>query len=156
MRHRIRCCPLAEPLAVQGVGAGAPIATHKAVVPIALETGDTASYTAPFLPGSEIPALLGLESMEAKRTVLDLANRKMYLMGPGDFVSQAPPGSHCLQLYKAESGHLMLPVTEYQTEANQDLIHKGATRVPREFASPYAPPMDVAPDHPSSVPASPH
>ena len=91
---------------------------------IALETGDTAPYTAPVLPGSEIPALIGLASMEAKRTVLDLVSR-MDLMGPGDFTIQSPPGSHCLQLYTAESGHTMFPVTEYQSEANQGLIQKG-------------------------------
>ena len=145
-----------EPLAVQGVGHGAPIADHKAVVPLALENGGLATYTAPFLPGSEIPALLGLESMEEKRTVLDLVNRKMYLMGPGEFTIQAPPGSHCLQLYKADSGHLMLPVTEYQSETNQCLIEKGAHKpVPRQFAFPYVPPSDAASSSAGGAPATP-
>ena len=155
VRHRIRCFPLPEPLAVQGVGAGAPVATHKARVPIALETGDTASYTAPILAGSDIPALLGLESMEEKRTVLDLVHRRMYLMGPGDFTIQAPPGSHCLQLYKAESGHLMLPVTEFKNVTNQSRIEKGSNKpVPREFAFHYVPPTDVAPDQTGIVPST--
>eukprot|EP00974_Lingulodinium_polyedra_P074669 7235699-Lingulodinium_polyedra.AAC.2 len=62
-------------------------------------------------------------------------------MGPGEFEIQAPPGSHCLQLYKAESGHLMLPVTEYQSETKRDRVNQGIPKAaPEEFVFPYVPP----------------
>eukprot|EP00974_Lingulodinium_polyedra_P055802 5366255-Lingulodinium_polyedra.AAC.1 len=53
---------------------------------IALRKGDgTASlerYTAPAVPNSVIPALLGLRSRVDKRALLDVGNKKPYICGP--------------------------------------------------------------------------
>eukprot|EP00974_Lingulodinium_polyedra_P126051 11196849-Lingulodinium_polyedra.AAC.1 len=63
---------LDTPLNAQGVGNGAHLCNWKSQLPIALPRGDgTASlerYTAPTVPNSQSPGLLGVQSMMAKRT----------------------------------------------------------------------------------------
>jgi hypothetical protein len=69
--------PLKSHISVEGVGAGSSSCTQEGTVPIALSTGEHAHYRAPIVSNSQIPALLGLESLESRRTILDLvpANR---------------------------------------------------------------------------------
>jgi hypothetical protein len=45
--------------------------------------------------------------------VIDVANRQLHLCGPGDIKIQLPPGSTTYDLEKSQSGHLLLPVTEF-------------------------------------------
>jgi hypothetical protein len=59
-------------ISVEGVGAGSRSCTQEGTVPIALSTGEHAHYRAPIVSNSQIPALLGLESLESRRTILDL------------------------------------------------------------------------------------
>ena len=79
------------------------------------------SFTAPVIGQSNLPALLGLKSMEAKRAVLDMAGRMLYLPGPGGFHVQLSPGSIALPLVKSESGHLLLPCSKFRENAGTDV-----------------------------------
>eukprot|EP00974_Lingulodinium_polyedra_P060530 5835685-Lingulodinium_polyedra.AAC.1 len=53
--------------------------------------------------------------MMAKRAVIDIVNRKLYLCGPGDIKVELPPGSQTFQLEQSPSGHLLLPVSDFHT-----------------------------------------
>ncbi|CAK0843546.1 unnamed protein product [Prorocentrum cordatum] len=109
-----------EVLNVEGVGNGRQQCTEFGRVPIALpaqehETeGTPAVYTAPVVPNSNIPALLGLRPFRQLRTVFDIVNNKNHFLGPGDATFQLPPGTRPCDLEGAPSGHLMLPVSEFQ------------------------------------------
>ena len=47
------------------------------------------------------------------RSIVDCYNNKIYFIGPGDVKIDMPPGSTCYDLELSPSGHLMLPITEY-------------------------------------------
>ena len=74
-------------------------------------------FTAPVAPDSGIPALLGFESMQEKPTIIDTQESefKMYL-GPDCRIFPGP-NTTFLQLHRATSRRLMLPVTGYQTQS---------------------------------------
>jgi len=79
-------------------------------------TGETsaARYAAPTIANSGLPPLWGLKSMKEHRVWLDLINNVMYMVGPGDMVVQAPPGTKVLQLEQGKTGHLFLPASNYK------------------------------------------
>ena len=120
---------MTDTLVVEGVGAGSQSCTERAHVPMALETGDQATFSTPIIPNSDVPALLGMKTLEAKRAVIDVTGRKLYLLGPGDWKPQLPTGTIELNLEKSESGHLMLPITELASIARSK-PQPGASRVP--------------------------
>ena len=69
---------------------------------------------------SDLPGLLGLQSLEKMGAVLDLRTGTLYQCGTSDtpLSEGLPPGTLEYKLQKAESGHLMLPCCEYdQTSA---------------------------------------
>ena len=70
-------------------------------------------FTAPIIPESAVPGLLGLKSMMNHRVVLDLVNKRMIMCGPGQCEIKPPPGSEVYQLEQAPSGHLLLPISDY-------------------------------------------
>ena len=102
---------------VRGVGKFAQEINEEAIVPGYLEDGDPMKCTLSVVPNSPLPALLGLDSMESQNGVVDTrrSERKMYL---GADIQIIPgPKTKVLQLYPAESGHLMLPITHYPISA---------------------------------------
>ena len=105
--------PLDRVLTVEGVGAGSQDCTEKASIPMILETGDHGTYVTPVIPNSNVPALLGMVTLESKRALIDVPGKKLYLLGQGEYRIQVPEGSLELSLEKTESGHLMLPITEF-------------------------------------------
>ena len=105
--------PLKSHISVEGVGAGASSCTQEGTVPIALATGEHAHYRAPIVSNSQIPALLGLESLESRRSILDLVHGKLIELGPRPFKIELPPGSRVLQMQKSSTGHMMLPCSEW-------------------------------------------
>ena len=44
---------------------------------------------------------------------LDLVNNVMYMCGPGEMEVNPPPGTRVLQLEQGRSGHLFLPISQY-------------------------------------------
>jgi len=114
------------PIGIGGVGKEGVTANTKVSMPIMLSDGTLTRFDAPVLQNvdpstgkesvlHELPALLGLKSLEAKNAVLDMRpnQRKLYI-GDSNHV-RITPMSDCtvLQLLKSESGHLMLPVSCY-------------------------------------------
>ena len=112
-----------RPLSVSGVGTGAQCCTYNCHVPCAIPTlagqgvGSylKGTYKAPCVPNSTLPALMGLESLEQSRAVIDCNTGKVYFLGPGDYklADCLPPGTKCIQCEHAPSGHLMMPIDEF-------------------------------------------
>ena len=108
-----------RPLTVSGVGSGSQSATHNVRIPYACKTMGgkpfaQGHFEAPCVPNSNLPALLGLTAMKKQRTILDLVSNQMHFCGPGDIKLLLPEGTESFQLEEAPSGHLMLPISEYQ------------------------------------------
>eukprot|EP00973_Karenia_brevis_P067360 9369483-Karenia_brevis.AAC.1 len=109
-------------LGVEGVGKTSQSTTTGITMPIAMlaDSGQAVcgEYYAPVVgtdaEPSDIPALLGLKSLKKYRSILDMINDKLYLIGPGDPQITLPPGSICLSLEQSPSGHLLIPCTEYR------------------------------------------
>ena len=81
-----------------------------------LEIGQDLDFRTPVVPDSDIPALLGILSLERLEAIIDCrkSQRKMYL-GAGTVVQPSDDTTE-LQLYPATSGHLMLPITHYDAK----------------------------------------
>ena len=118
-----------ETLNVQGVGNGHQQCNFKLICPIAIPHSDGTAHlhkiSTPIVEGtgSELPGLLGLRSLETDRAILDTAGRKLYYPGPGEVTINLPPGSITIPLEKAPSGHLVIPIDEYERVTSQ----KGGT-----------------------------
>jgi hypothetical protein len=107
--------PLARVLHVEGVGQGSNTCTERAIIPIAMEDGTTGTYSPAVVPSSEIPALVGFDTLERRRVVIDCYNGKYYEIGEGGYDINLSPGSRLLHLHKAPSGHPMLPATQWKS-----------------------------------------
>ena len=110
-----------KPLTVEGVGKGSQECTSQAQVPLSLEDGSRAVYTAPVLPNSHVPALLGLETMKRQRTIIDVGAKKYVIPGPGDVHVSLPPQSKVYDLVDSSSGHLLLPIDNWTKPACNDM-----------------------------------
>ena len=105
---------LTKQLTVEGVGKDAQQAHQAWEVPIFMRTEDgnsvTGKYRAPVIPGSTLPPLLGLKALRAMGAVIDCAQGKLLMPGPGGYTFQLSPGSRMFRLALSDSGHLILPV----------------------------------------------
>ena len=119
LRTHARKKLLDEPLHVSGVGKSAQCATTAISVDFDLgtlvdghdnvpELGCT--YTAPVIPNSHLPMLLGLKSLRSKRAIIDTYGKLLILPGEGGVEFKVSPGTLVLQLEDSESGHLILPM----------------------------------------------
>ena len=108
---------MTSPLEVGGVGSGTQQCRQQVTIPAAISAADgtmtQASYTAPVIPSSACPALLGLKSLKSHRTVLDLTDNRMILL-PSSTPLEIPIGSEVYGLEQATTGHLLLPISEYE------------------------------------------
>ena len=109
-----------------GVGHGEQVCHYDCEVPITLSrvdgTTSSGSFTAPTIENSNLPALLGLQSLIDSRAILDLTTLRIHFCGPGDTQLQLPPGSESYQCEKAPSGHLMLPCDQPAQEPRGNFI----------------------------------
>ena len=118
---------LPEPQGVMGVGQNASTATHVAAVPVGMadqgiEPDESFKYKATVITNSDVPALLGLQSMIASNCVVDLRPGKMHMYTAEDAsaieIKFAPKKEHMvgrLKMAMAQSGHLMLPCSQFRT-----------------------------------------
>lgn len=108
---------MTSPLEVGGVGSGTQQCRQQVTIPAAIRASDgtttQATYTAPVIPSSACPALLGLKSLKNQRTVLDLTDNRMILLPPSTPL-EIPVGSEVYGLEQAATGHLLLPISEYE------------------------------------------
>ena len=123
--HRASLTPTSEqlrsPLYVAGVGNGSQIANWELNIPIATTNrdGTTAQHSmrAPAVEGEgrELPALLGLRSMQANNAVMAMGteHKRLTFPGPGGFEITWAPGAVHFDLESAPSGHLLIPVDNY-------------------------------------------
>ena len=116
--HKPQQLPM-EQLNVQGVGNGSQACNFKLHCPIAIPHEDGTAHlhkiSAPIVEGtgSDLPGLLGLRSLETDRAILDTGNRKLHFPGPGEVQFVLPPGSVSIPLEKSPSGHLVIPIDQY-------------------------------------------
>ena len=113
-----------------GVGKQASTATHVTSVPMGMADqgivpDESFRYKATVISNSDVPALLGLRSMMASNTILDLRPGEMYMYtaeNPSALeVRRVPTKEHLvgrLKLAMAQSGHLMLPCSQFQTPSS--------------------------------------
>ena len=99
-------------MSLEGVGKSSQTAVNASLVPIGVG-GQCGTYTAPVIPGSDLPPLLGLKSLERKLAILDMGNRKLHFPRPGGVHIHLSPGSISLDLEKSPSGHLILPTNNF-------------------------------------------
>ena len=117
--HHPKQIPM-EQLSVQGVGNGCQQCNYKLQCPIAVPHADGHSHihkiSTPIVEGTgaELPGLLGLRSLETDRAILDTGNKILHYPGPGEIEIKLPPGSISIPLEKAPSGHLVMPIDEYE------------------------------------------
>ena len=74
---------LDSPIPVGGIGKGIQVAKDRVNIPIGLNYDTEATYSAPELPNSSIPGLLGPKAMKEHRVLLDCFNNMFYTVGPG-------------------------------------------------------------------------
>ena len=104
-----------------GVGKQAQEAVDNAKLPITLVgtdgSAEDGTFTTPVIKNSDLPGLLGLNALEQKRAIIDHQTNTLYFLGQGpyDLSKAMPPGTTSYKLQKAQSGHLLLPVTGYSS-----------------------------------------
>ncbi len=109
--------PRSNRLYVNGVGAGAATCDYEAIAPIAVKfaeheaTKETYQANIAEGVGENLPAILGLDSMQEKDSVLILRRGRelMAFPGPGGYKIEWSPGTKLLPMVKAPSGHLVIP-----------------------------------------------
>ena len=108
-----------RPLDVSGIGNGSQKCTHTCKIPLAIRRSDgticRATFDTPTIPPSQVPALLGLDSLRTSRAIMDLNTLRLHMCGPGDYKLEEilPPGTEHIQCVLAPSGHMVVPCGEY-------------------------------------------
>ena len=117
-----------QPIDVAGVGDGTQRANWLASLPIAVPNPDGSAvlhtFESPILSqgsGANLPGLLGLRSLRAKRSVLEMtAGRELLTFpGPGGYTINWSPGTIHIPLSTAPSGHLVIVCDAYNQLANR-------------------------------------
>lgn len=127
--HQPRQARLPRPLTVSGVGKESQDCVWEVTLTIVVEESDRGptldDYTAPVIPGSAVPGLHGLKSIKEKRGLIDVFSNppKMCLCGPGGYEIKLSPGSRTLPLAQAPSGHLILPLDNYNSLKRNPQTH---------------------------------
>ena len=110
----------AKPLKVSGVGKGSQECHYDCTLPVALPQQDgklsvIGSLTTPAVQNSDLPGLLGWNTLRDNRAVLDFTTLKLHFCGPGDVETDKalPPGTETFQLEVAPSGHIVLPCCQF-------------------------------------------
>ena len=78
----------------------------------------------------------GLMPFTNQRTIIDLTDRTLYMIGPGnyDLLRLLPAGTEDFQLVQAPSGHLVLPCDHYEELQSQE--RHGSIQLDRQIALP--------------------
>ena len=110
-----------QPLRIGGIGSGTQQADEDAKFNIGINqrlsryesVPKFAEFAAPVLPNSDIPGIIGQNSLKQNRVILDCFNLRMYTIGPGEAIINLPPGSEMYDLEESRERHLMLPCDRY-------------------------------------------
>ena len=111
---------LDKPMKIGGVGQGTETCNYALKTTLAVEhIGDGASHlhewTAPIVEGNgeHLPGLLGMDSLEKNRAIIDAGRGRLIYPGPGEVQIILPPGSIEMPIVKSSSGHPCIVVDEY-------------------------------------------
>jgi len=135
-----------RPLHVSGVGNGSQECQFNVKLPVAFKQVDgrhsKGTFQIPTVPNSELPGLLGLQSMRERKTILDLHNLQIHFLGPADYdlSTNLPPGTESYQCELSPSGHMMLPCGRY---AGVDREERGSLDTGPALALPVLPTAQV-------------
>ena len=100
---------LPQNITLGGVGKNTQTATHEVVVHTMID-GMNTKFEATVLEDSDIPAILGMRSMQEKHGVIDLRNNRLLLPDdPADIKIVVKNKCKVFQLRQAPGGYLMLP-----------------------------------------------
>ena len=115
--HKPRIENLPERRTVSGVGVGSQYADEKVSIPIGLH--DTAgkkhlsTYKAAMVRNSNLPALLGIDSLERLNAVISCRTGEMWFMDDAGCTIKPKGDSVHLQMKKSRTGHWYLPVGRF-------------------------------------------
>ena len=146
----------AKALSVSGVGSGSQVCNYNTHIPIAIPTSEGtmgATLKVPTVPDSDLPGLLGLQSLRSARSIIDTETNQLFMLGPGDYdlMSALPPGTSVIQLEEAPSGHLMMPCDQYNQfdieQKNGGLVLDKQVSLPVQTASSSSPMQVKRPHH---------
>ena len=72
-------------------------------------------WTSPIVEGNgeHLPGLLGMDSLECNRAIIDAGNGRLIYPGPGEVNIILPPCSIEMPIVKSPSGHPCILVDEY-------------------------------------------
>ena len=111
------------PLTIRGVGHGNQQCHYDCCQPLALRRLDgsyvSGNYTAPTVDHSELPALLGNQTLRNMRAIIDFGRMQLHTLGPGEATISLPNGSESFQLEESPSGHMVLPCGYYNELSRQ-------------------------------------
>ena len=71
------------------------------------------------MDNSNLPALVGNQTLIANRALLDFAKNQLHFLGPGELQLTLPPGSESFQLEMSPSGHMVLPCDYHKALTEQ-------------------------------------
>ena len=110
-----------KPINVQGVGKHSQAVTDKVGMPGRLEDGTDIVFDSPVVPNSDIPALLGMRTLQRLHGIVDCRKGQQKLYLGSDVEIKPGPKTKVLQLREATSGHLLLPVSRFDMKPGSSM-----------------------------------
>ena len=111
---QVTVTPLKENIGIPGIGKKSDECTHEATIPVCLPDGRVGRFKTPIISNPDIPAIWGLQSMSSQRVLIDTRNKIMICVGSKGYKLDASAGSVTYKLETSRTGHLFLPITEWQ------------------------------------------
>ena len=109
-----------KPMKIGGVGSGTQecryaLKTTLAVNHIGSDESHPHTWSAPIVEGdgSHLPGLLGMDSLEKNRGIVDVGGGRLIYPGPGEVQIILPPGSIEMPIVKSPSGHPCVVVDQF-------------------------------------------
>ena len=97
------------------MGTGTQDSTHEVAVPCTIDD-EIVTYKATVLENSDIPAILGMKSMQKMNSVIDTRHKRLICLDdPRDCVITLKNTAKVYQLQQAPGGYLMLPCSPGST-----------------------------------------
>ena len=99
---------------VSGVGKQAEACDKVVSVPGVLADGTELQYEAPKIPGSSVPALCGMQTLDEQNMAVLPWNSQLARVPKGkEHLIKWPEGTTFIQCQRAKTGHMMLPIGHF-------------------------------------------
>ena len=116
-------------LKVNGVGEGSAPCDTTGVFPIACSYGgkvqeDTYAANIAGGCGADLPAILGLDSIQSKKSIVlfEQGHETLIMPGNGPYKVVLSPGAKVMKMEKTISGHLAIPCGEWDARQRADVV----------------------------------